>query len=93
MTINEDMPPVNRILVLEIKELRQQRAVDACEIEKLRSQLALAQLDSQLVRFDRDIARRQVCYSAAEVKARYLTAREYAARADWDCFKEENHNA
>jgi len=92
--------PIDRDIILDIQSEQRSNSSNwdlmekACsEIQKLRSLLTLSELDSQMVRLDRDSARRELSQRAGVVKAGYLTAREYAAKVDWDCFKEDNHNA
>jgi hypothetical protein len=68
------------------------------EIERLREQLRLANIDafqseadaSQL-RAERDEARRHLCdlYVKGQPSSSNMTDKDYAAELDWDCFKED----
>jgi hypothetical protein len=61
----------------------------ADEIERLREQLRLANIDCFNTTAERDEARREVCSLRPSVCLGSQTAAEFASHRGWDCFKEE----
>ena len=61
----------------------------ADEIERLREQLRLANIDCFNMTVERDEARREICNKVAAYSAS-VTARQWARERGWYCFKEDS---
>ena len=71
----------------------------AAEIERLREQLRLANIDNfnttaevDRLRAERDEARRIACEKEAWLRRENGSARDHAERMGWDCFKENTND-